>query len=168
MPVANGNRVGYIETSKSVGTCLRINDIHPGSHAKPPPLVLPKKKLSGGVIAGIVVGVVAGVALLVGLGFWFWRRKRQNAQKQQTKGSDSAQSDKPTRSSESDEERKVSELSPDGAMVELAAAPPKSELPGADNALSELSPQSEKFIRPELPSTLSHELFEMEDPSTLK
>lgn len=40
--------------------------------------------LKAGAIAGIAVGAVAAVALLAGLLFWLWRRRRQQHQKNET------------------------------------------------------------------------------------
>nr|POF03928.1 hypothetical protein CFP56_21684 [Quercus suber] len=37
----------------------------------------PSGRLSGGAIAGIVVGVLALLAIIAGLGWWLWRRRRE-------------------------------------------------------------------------------------------
>lgn len=64
-------------------TCIRARDINPDSRI---PAALPAAKavhfpgqLSKGAIAGIVVGCVLGVAIVVGAGWWFWRKYRKQS-----------------------------------------------------------------------------------------
>nr|POF22132.1 hypothetical protein CFP56_36219 [Quercus suber] len=86
MPIANQNLIATISQAVTELTCLHINTINPGSYVPPPmaevasPNSSDSNGLSGGAIAGIAIGVVLAIALLGGLAFWFWRRRRANRQ----------------------------------------------------------------------------------------
>ena len=80
--------------TQSVVSCLHINHYNEGSrvppvYQKPKPSKSKTSKskshkhhgLSGGAIAGIVVGTLAGAAIIAGVAFWLWRRKRRNQRK---------------------------------------------------------------------------------------
>ena len=84
-PPANNSRQTSIHGARSKMSCLRATDISEGSRV-PPPLPDPDPvnwpgQLSKAETAGVVVGVVAGVALLAGLGWYCWRRRRTRQRK---------------------------------------------------------------------------------------
>jgi type IV secretory pathway VirB10-like protein len=122
-------------------SCLRATQVQPGSQtppAAPTPTPLGGGGLSGGAIAGIVVGVVVGVALIAGLAFWFWRRRRAQRKPAST-------------------EAAAAEHPPaygDGKEQPLQQ-PAVAEAP-TDTGIKELSPDTE--VRPELAETYKPEL----------
>ena len=85
LPTANSNAPTTISHTKANLQCLRADRVSPGSKtvpAAPDPTPLYGNKLSGVAIAGIVIGVLAGVALIAGLAFFFWRKRRRNQKTQ--------------------------------------------------------------------------------------
>ena len=116
--------------------CLHATHVNPTSEkplTAPAPTPLGSGGLSGGAIAGIVVGVVVGIALIAGLAFWFWRKRRtQRKQKPQTE--EHAGDHPPAYAHEAHEKSQPAET-------------PMAEAP-ADTGIKELSPDTE--VRPEL------------------
>ena len=132
MPIANVNRGQSIADASSRIACVHATSINPGSEkpiTAPTPTPVGSGGLSGGTIAGIVVGVVVGVALITGVAFWFWR-KRKASRKQRT--GDAAAEDHPPTYMDANEHK-----------APMAEAP-------VDTGVKELSPDNE--LRPELSS----------------
>ena len=149
MPVADYQRSGSF-TPISQLTCIHLDHYNAGSRV-PPPMPKPppaKSGLSEGAIAGIVVGVLVWVGLIFGLGFCFWRRRRTSRT-----AAVNTQAVAPT------EEQKYGSdvIAP---KVDAMTAPPHMVAPNYEGP-AELSPEEK---RPELPTTKSHERYELASP----
>nr|POF06985.1 hypothetical protein CFP56_31609 [Quercus suber] len=84
MPVANQDLIVTISQAVSELTCMHIDTINPGSYVPPPlaepPTVDDGNGLSAGAIAGVVIGVLFAIALIGGIVFWLWRRRKATRQ----------------------------------------------------------------------------------------
>lgn len=79
LPIANAGAGGSITSAKANLQCMRAFHVNAGAEtpsAAPAPTPL-YGGLSGGEKAGIAVGVIVGIALLAGMAYFYWRRRRR-------------------------------------------------------------------------------------------
>lgn len=145
LPIADIDAQTTIANARATLTCAHVNHITEGSlqpYAAPSPTPIGGSSLSGGAIAGIVVGVLAGVAVVLGVLWFFWIRKRRAGKKLVKAGDDNPP---PAYSAEA----KVVEAPHDNEQM------PLTELSGQDSQ-----------VRPELPTQKSEPRVELAGDTT--